>query len=45
MKKGALTRPKPGPGAAPHFVAEGRKNTAVSFAAGGEGVGEGGYLL
>lgn len=45
MKKGALTHPKPGPGAAPHDVADGRKNRAVSFTAGGEAVGEGGYLL
>ena len=46
MKKGALTHPKQGAGAAPHCVADGRKNTAVSFATGlGEAVGKGGYLL
>ena len=46
MKKGALTHPKQGAGAAPHCVADGRKNTAVRFATGrGEAVGKGGYLL
>ena len=45
MKKGALTHPKPGPGAAPHCVADGRKNTTVGFTAGGKAVGEGSYLL
>lgn len=45
MKKGALTHPKQGAGAAPHCVADSRKNTAVSFATGGKAVGKGGYLL
>ena len=45
MKKGALTHPKQGAGAAPHCVADARKNTAVSFTTGGKAVGKGGYLL